>query len=143
LGQLDAAQKTLTERLRLLSARALKRSYDDDLLALSTAEAQLADLARKRGDQPGAAKLASQSVAHADQLAKKSGTKLSDAQLSALRFAAELHCIAGVPANAFDFDVRARLRDAYDELAASADAERRHQRVLFGVYLTLLGLDGA
>jgi hypothetical protein len=143
LGQLDAAQKTLSERLQLLDARAQKRSYDDDLLALSTAEAQLADLLQRRGDKPGAAKLASQSVAHADQLAKKSGTPLSDAQLSALRFAAELHCIAGVPADSFSFDVRARLREAYDRLAASSDSARRHQRVLFGVYLTLLGLDGA
>ena len=143
LGRLDDAQRTLGQRHDLLLARAARRSYDDDLLALSTAEAQLADLARARNDQPAAAKLASQSLAHADELAKKTATPLSDAQLSALRFAAELHCIAGVPASAFGFDVRARVRDAYDQLAASSDSARRHQRILFGVYLALLTLDGA
>ena len=54
-GRLDDAQRTLTERLQLLIERTKKRSYDDDLLALSTAEAQLADIARAQRQGGGGA----------------------------------------------------------------------------------------
>lgn len=141
LGKLDDARRTLTTRHDLLLARAAKRSYDDDLLALATAETQLAELARARGDGAGAATLATQALAHADAHADKTATPLSDAQLAVLGYAAELHVVHGIPSRAFGVDVTARLRDAFDKLAEARDPARRETRIRFGVYLTLIGLD--
>ena len=141
LGRLDDAERTLGARHQLREARARLRSVDDDLLALATTDAQLADLARARGNKPQAAQRITEALAHADAYARKSGAPLDDAQLAVLGLAAELHLVAGVPASAFGFDVRARLQSALVEMAHSRDPARRDMRVRFGVYLTLIGLD--
>lgn len=141
LGRHDEAGRALAARHVLLATRAETRKLDDDLLSLSLAEAQLAELARSRRAPKEAAELASQALDHADQYALRTGTPLADAQLAALGFAAELHLTAGVPAGAFRFDLGARLREAFNRLSDAPDPARHDARVRFGVYLTLLGLD--
>ena len=141
LGRHDDARRTLGARHDLLALRAAERNLDDDLLSLSLAEAQLADLALARKAPSEAAILASQALDHADQYAHRTGTPLADAQLAALGFAAELHLSGGVPAAAFQFDLGARLRDAFNRLCDAADASRHDVRLRFGGYVTLLGLD--
>ncbi|HEX4462891.1 MAG TPA: hypothetical protein VIA18_33185 [Polyangia bacterium] len=141
MGRYENARKTLETRHQLLEARAKRRGYDDDLIALSTAEAQLAELMRFIGDTDRAAQLASQALAHADDFAHKSNTPLTDAQLSTLGFAAELHVVNHVPRKAFAFDLKQRLQETYDLLAKNRDPKRHDIRLRMGVYLTLLGLD--
>jgi Tol biopolymer transport system component len=141
LGRSDEARRTLGRRHQLLLDRARRRGYDADLLELSEAEAQLADLERQRGDGAAAAAWATQALARADQYADKTRTPMDDAQLRALAFAAELCVVGGAPTSAFGFDVRARLVNAFETLARTRDPARREIRVRIGVYLTLLTLD--
>lgn len=143
LNHLDAAWKTLNERETLLAERAKRRGLDDDLLALSLSEAQLADVARLRNSPTEAGKWASASLRHADDYAAKTKSPLADAQLSALAFAAELLLVGKVPRAAFTIDVPGRLIAAFDQLCRSDDSSRRSIRRRLGVYLTLLSLDGA
>jgi len=141
-GKLDAAFSTLQTRETLLAARAKQRGLDDDLLALSLSEAQLADVARLRGALDDAGRFASQSLRNADAYAKRTATPLADAQLSAIQFAAELLLVAKVPRSAFTVDVPGRLVGAYERLCKTGNLERRSIRRRFSVYLTLLSLDG-
>jgi hypothetical protein len=142
LGRLDDSWKALDARRALLADRLKRRNLDDDLLSLSLAEAQLADLAQAKKLGPEAARYISQSLSHADLYARRTETPLADAQLSALGFAAGLLVHGLAPASAFGFDVPARLRDAFDHLGSTREAARRETLRRFGMYLTLLSLDG-
>jgi hypothetical protein len=141
-GKNDAAWKTLSQRQTLLAARAKQRGLDDDLLALSLAEAQLADVARARNSLDEAGRWASQALEHADEYAKRTATPLADEQLATLAFAAELYLVAHVPRSAFTVDVAARLDDAFEKLSRAGDPKRASIRRRLGVYLTLMTLDG-
>jgi hypothetical protein len=140
LGKTADARKTLTARHAQLAARSQKRDLDDDLLALSLAEAQLADLADKLHDLAAAIHYTADALTHADAWAKRTATPLADAQLAVLSLAAELALHSGAPRDAFGFDLTARLRAAFDGLATARDPARHVIKRRFGVYLTLLAL---
>src|SRR5207248_2729418 len=112
LGKLGEARQALGARHALLLEREKRRGLDDDLLALALAESQLAEVAARGHAHDEAARFASQALGHADALAKRAGTPLHDAQIATLSHAAELHLTGHVPANAFGFDLAARLRSA-------------------------------
>jgi hypothetical protein len=140
LGRIADATRTLAQRHALLTERAQRRDLDDDQLALALAEAQLADLADRARDLAAAARHASDSLAHADAWAKRTGTPLADAQLAVLSLAAELVVRGDARLDALAFDLTARLRDAFDRLATTRDPARHLIQRRFGVYLTLLAL---
>lgn len=139
LGKTAEALKSLTARHALLAARSQKRDLDDDLLALSLAEAQLADLSEKH-DLGAAVRYTAAALTHADAWAKRTATPLADAQLAVLSLAAELALRSGAPRDRFGFDLAVRLRAAYDGLASARDPARHVIKRRFGVYLTLLAL---
>jgi hypothetical protein len=131
------------EQRRALISLMLKRSdLDEDVSELAAAEGQLADVARERGDLAGAARFVSDGLAHADAFGRRTGTPITQAALDLLCFAAELQLDGGAAPSSFGFDVAARLRATFDQIARGHNPTFLVAQKRIAAYLSLLKLDG-
>jgi hypothetical protein len=136
LGDLAGAERALEARQALVKQRLDRTGVDEHLRALALVEAQLADVARERGDAKRAADWIKKALAHSDEFVKRTGVPLDADQLDLLWLATELRLATG---QKLGFNLKKRLREAHDKLIALKDpALRSHQRWL-EIYLAILG----
>ncbi|HZS40289.1 MAG TPA: hypothetical protein VFF06_25835 [Polyangia bacterium] len=143
LGRLPEAERALDGRRELLLLRHQRANLDEDLAQLAATEAQLAEVARARGNLPQAAREAAAGLAHAEEFGKRTATPIHPAQLDLLSFAAELELFGGARPSDLGVDVAAKVRDTYEQLARQRNPAWRAALERFTVYATLLALDGA
>jgi Tol biopolymer transport system component len=138
LEQLPEAARALEGRRQLLLDRLKRKNVDEDLSSLAMVEEQLAENARARKDGASAARWIAFAVGHTDELAKRTATPLHPAGLETLSFAAELYL--GGDARDFGFDVPARVRATFADLASKHNPAWRAVERRFERYVALLAL---
>src|SRR5205807_7756412 len=117
LGHLPEAERALASRRDLLQLRRQRTNVDEDVTQLAACEAQLAEVARARGNLPQAARWAAAGLAHAEEFGKRTATPIHPAQLDALAFAAELLLVEHARPGDLPADLPAKIRATYDQLA--------------------------
>ncbi|HEY0468098.1 MAG TPA: hypothetical protein VGC79_28060 [Polyangiaceae bacterium] len=134
LGQLDASAAALVRRHALIEARYATSQRDEDLRALTLVETQLADNARARRDLPAAARWIGLALKHADALVAGPQAPPDVDQLRVLWFAAELQTFDHAR---LSFDLRQRLSEAQQKLAAQRGRALRMYKRWFEIFLAL------
>ena len=136
VGDLAATQRALDARRVELQLRYERTKLDEQLRALALVESQLADVARERGDVPGAVEWTRRALEHADAFARRTNIPLDTNQLDLLWFAAELRVATDTP---LKLRLGRRMREAYGIMARERDPAWRNQQRWFEIYLGLLG----
>lgn len=136
VGDLAAAERALDARRGDIQLRYDRTRLDEQLRSLALVESQLADVARERGDIPGAVEWTRRALGHADAFARRTNIPLDTNQLDLLWFAAELRVATDTP---LKLRLGRRMREAHELMTRERDpAWRSHQR-WFEIYLGLLG----
>jgi cellulose synthase operon protein C len=134
LGDLSAASTALAGQREQLAQRLDSSELEEVGRALTLVETRLAANAAARGDRAAAAKWIGLALRHADRLAARINAPADTDQMHVLRFGAGLSLRYGVPPS---FDLRARLRDGQQRMAAQRDPAYRMYQRWFELYLAL------
>jgi cellulose synthase operon protein C len=137
-GDLDGTAAALHERRELFRARHAKYKRDGYLLEIARVSQQLAENAYRRGEHGAAKRYVEEGLKAADTYRERAEVEIEEVSLALVRAAAELHLYGGIAANTFDFDLAARLREAYAEITTRRNPKWADERFLFPIYLTLV-----
>src|SRR5204862_7975623 len=115
---------------------------DEDYSQVAQVEAQLAEVARARGDLGAAVRFVEAGLAHAEALRRRTDTPVVQAELDLLAFAVELHLRGPVPLARFSVDLPGKVAAACDRIAAHKNPAWRDLGLRFDRYASIFRLDG-
>ncbi len=137
-GRIADAYETLRERFAIYEGRFERYDRDAYLLELARIDHQLAENAYRRGELELARRHVESGLRAADEYTQRTESELDETTVALVRAAAELCLYGGVPTEAFEIDVLARLREVHRRVSRVTDGRFSDERFLFPVYLAAL-----